>query len=117
MHIHSRMLSLVTLSRHAPYDKSEKRDEEKETLVGALRELTNHLQQRLLFGRISAAGQKLPERDFCDRPARSKVRFMQNENSFSLATEPPTVAVLTLINLALLSRRHAQRTIPRVVGS
>jgi len=91
--------------------------EDKETLVGALRELTNYLQQRLLLGRISAARQKLRKRYFCDRPARRKVRFMQNENSLSIATEPPTVAVLTLINLALLSCRHTHRTIPRVVGS
>ena len=91
--------------------------EEKETLVGALRELTNYLQQRLPFRRISAAGQKLRERYFCDRPARRKVRFVQNENSLSLATEPPTVAVLTLINLALLSCRHTHRTIRRDASS
>ena len=91
--------------------------EDKERLVRALRELTNYLQQRLLLGRISAAGQKLRELYFCDRPARRKVRFVQNENSLSLATEPPTVAVLTLINLALLSCRHTHRTMPRVVGS
>jgi hypothetical protein len=62
---------------------------------------------------ISAARQKLWERYFCDRPVRRKVRLVQNENSPSLATEPPAVAVLTLINLALLSCRHTHRTIRR----
>jgi hypothetical protein len=89
----------------------------KATLVDALRELTNYLQQRLLFWRISAAGQKLRERYFCDCAARRKVRFVQDENSLSLATEPPTVAVLALINLALLSSRHNHRTVSKVVGS
>ena len=48
--------------------------------------------------------------NFCDHSTGRKVRFMQNEDIPVLATKPPAIAIFTLIDLALLSWRHNNKT-------
>jgi hypothetical protein len=59
-----------------------------------------------MLGRASIIDQKVREFSFCNFPSRD-VRFMQNEDTLAVPTQPPAIAVLALMDLALLAGEHS----------
>jgi hypothetical protein len=77
-----------------------------EWLGEELGKAANHLQERPVLRRASILDQKVCKFGFCYVFAIRQVRFVQNEDTLAVPTEPPAIAVFALMDLALVARGH-----------
>lgn len=80
-----------------------------EWLGEELGKAANQLQERPVLRRASILDQKVCKFGFCNVFfAIRQVRFVQNEDTPAVPTEPPAIAVFALMDLALVARGHGK---------
>jgi len=57
-----------------------------------------------MLARTSIVDQKVGEQSFCNVSSGGDASFMQNEDTLLVPTKPPAIAVVALMDLALLAK-------------